>query len=134
MKLTTALQMDRLRIIFFSTLQTRSDLWIPRNETARPSSQFLHSCICERSVHLLFCSKVGGPIVGIYKSLTDILMQELGWERSRAVLFLGIFVSNFRYSVFAVPSGHQLFLCNRMDWLLLYSRVYYTVQCTMYTR
>jgi hypothetical protein len=24
---------------------------IPKNETARPCSQFLHSCICERFIH-----------------------------------------------------------------------------------
>ncbi len=29
-----------------------SGLCIPRNETARPRSQFLHSCICER---FLYC-------------------------------------------------------------------------------
>ncbi len=47
---------------------------IPRNETARPQSQFLHSCFCElfkyfpRLVCLFCCRKIGGPIVGIYKS------------------------------------------------------------------
>jgi hypothetical protein len=39
----SALQKAGLRITFFSTLQTRSDLCIPRNETARRRSQFLHS-------------------------------------------------------------------------------------------
>ncbi len=34
-------------------LQTRSDLCIPRNETARPRSQFPHSCICERFINSL---------------------------------------------------------------------------------
>ncbi len=28
-----------------------SDLCIPRNETARPRSQFLDSCICERFIY-----------------------------------------------------------------------------------
>jgi hypothetical protein len=30
------------------TLYRKSDLCIPRNETARPFSRFLHLCICER--------------------------------------------------------------------------------------
>ncbi len=33
-----------------AALQTRSDLNIPRNEAARPPSQFPHSCTCERFV------------------------------------------------------------------------------------
>ncbi len=33
------------------TLQTRSDLCIPRNETARPRSQFPHSCKCARFIY-----------------------------------------------------------------------------------
>jgi hypothetical protein len=53
------------------TLQTRSDLCIPRNETARRCSQFPHLCICEEFINSLdLCSKIGGPIVGVYKSLT----------------------------------------------------------------
>jgi hypothetical protein len=32
-------------------LYRKSDLCIPRNETARPRSQFLHSCICERFIY-----------------------------------------------------------------------------------
>ncbi len=51
---------------------------IPRKETARPQSQFVQSCICERfyifprSVCLVGCSKIGGPIPVIYKSTTDL--------------------------------------------------------------
>jgi hypothetical protein len=33
------------------TLYRKSDLCIPRNDTARPRFQFLHSCICERFIH-----------------------------------------------------------------------------------
>ncbi len=45
-------------------------------------------------------SRIGRPIAGIYKSLTETWIRN--WERGGAVLFLVIFVSNFRYSVFAV--------------------------------
>jgi hypothetical protein len=58
-----------------TTLKTGSDLCIPRYETARPRSQFIHSCIYRSHIHE--CSN---------------------WERARADSFLGIFVSNFRYS------------------------------------
>ncbi len=48
---------------------------IPRHETARPQSQFLHSCFCDRFIFprlvcLFCCRKTGGPIVEIYISLT----------------------------------------------------------------
>jgi hypothetical protein len=41
------------------TMQRRSDICFPRNETARTCSQFLHPCVCQRfiylgSVHLFF--------------------------------------------------------------------------------
>jgi hypothetical protein len=32
-------------------LYRKSDLGIPRNETARPRSQFLHLCICEQFIY-----------------------------------------------------------------------------------
>ncbi len=50
---------------------------IPRKGIAQPQFQFLQSCICEifiifpRSVCLFCCRKICGPILGIYKSLTD---------------------------------------------------------------
>jgi hypothetical protein len=62
------------------TMQTRSNLCIHRNKTTRPRSQFPNSCRCER-FYILYShkrSKIGGPIVGIYKSLTDTWMYELG--------------------------------------------------------
>jgi hypothetical protein len=43
----------------------------------------------------IFCSKIGGPIVVIYNECGN-------WDKGRAVSFLGIFVSSFRYHVFAV--------------------------------
>jgi hypothetical protein len=55
------------------------------------------------SVHVFCCSIIGGLIVGIYKR--SQIHEFRNWERGRAVSFLGIFVSNFRFSVFAVRSG-----------------------------
>ncbi len=49
------------------TLQTSSDLCVPRNETAGPRSQFPHSCTCGRFIYSL--------------------------DRGGAVSFLGLFVS-----------------------------------------
>ncbi len=46
---------------------------IPRKGTARPQSQFLHSCVFERSKYshdqstFFSWSRIGRPIVGIYK-------------------------------------------------------------------
>ncbi len=58
---------------------------IPRNETAWPRSQLLHSCICEQFIYshdrsASQYSKIGGPIdiVRIYKLLTYTWMQKLG--------------------------------------------------------
>jgi hypothetical protein len=70
----------------------KSGLYIPRNETARPRSQFLHSCNCERfiyfqgSVCLFGCSKLGRPILGMYKSLTDTLSGNWETEHYNSVL------------------------------------------------
>ncbi len=51
-----------------------------RKGTARPQSQFWHSCFCERfirtlpeSVHIFSCSRIVRPIMGICKSLTDTI-------------------------------------------------------------
>jgi hypothetical protein len=43
---------------------------------------------------LFFCSKIGGPIMGIYKLLTDTVHEGGNWERGRAVSFLGIHKSD----------------------------------------
>jgi hypothetical protein len=57
------------------------------------------------SVHLFSCCRIGRPILGKYKSLTDTWMWKLG-DWGRAILFLGISVSNFWYCVFAVWCTH----------------------------
>jgi hypothetical protein len=52
------------------------------------------------SVHISSCSRIGRPIGGIYKSLTDTWMCKLGPRG--AIPLLGMFASNFRYCVLAV--------------------------------
>ncbi len=37
--------------VLITTLYRKSDLCIPRNETARPRFQFLHSCVCEQFIY-----------------------------------------------------------------------------------
>ncbi len=61
----------------YTALKRRSDLCIPRNETER--HRFLEIYIYRSQIH-----------------------ECRYWERGPAVSFLGIFVSNFQYSVFAV--------------------------------
>jgi hypothetical protein len=79
------LRSEVLRILCFShrliakTSNRKLVTTIPRNETVRPRMQFLHSCtvslsdlyITTPSDRLFCCIKISGPIVGIYKSLTD---------------------------------------------------------------
>ncbi len=66
------------------TLQRKSHLCIPRKEIARPQSQFrMHVsvsdlCIPRIGPNIFLCSRIGRPIVGIYKSLTDTWMWKLG--------------------------------------------------------
>ncbi len=54
--------------------------------------------ILPRSIHLFCCSRIGGPIVGIYSMNRSPKHECRNWERGRAVSFLGIYASNFRYS------------------------------------
>ncbi len=84
---------------------------IPRNETARPQFQYLHSCFCERFIYShdrsAYCyRKIGGPIVGIYKCSQ---IHECGiWDC--AVSFLGVHKSDFRRSVHEQDSLSWLYL------------------------
>ncbi len=54
------------------------------------------------------CCKICRTILGIYESLIDTVHECRNWERGPAVSFLGIFVSNFRYIVFAVRSSDNV--------------------------
>jgi hypothetical protein len=60
--------------------------------------------IFPRSVHIFSCNRIDRPIIGnMYINRSQI--QECGnWDWGRAISFLGIFVSNFRYCVFAVSA------------------------------
>jgi hypothetical protein len=56
------------------------------------------------SVSDLYMPTIGSPILDQsweYINRSQIL-ESRNWERGRTISFLGIFVSNFRYSVFAV--------------------------------
>jgi hypothetical protein len=50
------------------------------------------------SVCLFCCSQIVRPTLGIYESLTDTVHKCRNGEQGRAVLFLGIHKSDFRYS------------------------------------
>ncbi len=58
--------------------------------------------ILPRSAHLFSCSRIGRPIRGIYNINHSQKHECRNWDCSRTVPFLEIFVSNFRYCVFAV--------------------------------
>ncbi len=90
------------------TLQRRSDLCIPRNQTARPQSQFPHSCTV--SVSNLYTPTIF-PTIFLQQNRPDRSWEYINrmnrsqkhecrnWERGRAISYLGIFLSYFRYSV-----------------------------------
>ncbi len=81
-----------------------SETNIPRNETAWPQSQFLHSCFCEwficpTIVCLFCCRKICRPILGIY-CINRSQIHECGnWDWGRAVSFLRVHKSDFLCSV-----------------------------------
>ncbi len=96
---------------------------IPRKRIARGFSPiFTFMClwaiyILPRSVCLFWCRKIDGPILGIYKLLTDIWMWKLDW--GRPIPFLGIHKRDFRCSalsqtihVFGWPFRSLIYLDN----------------------
>ncbi len=54
------------------------------------------------SVHIFSCSRISRPIVGILYINRSQTHECVNWDSGCAIPFLGIFVSNFRYCVFAV--------------------------------
>jgi hypothetical protein len=115
-KLDTVQQIPKLKITqeefdlsWFTdlALQRKFRSCIPFLGIARPQPKFPHSWVCERflysqdwSTYSISCSITARSTVGIYKSLTDTWLGN--WDWGRAIPSLGIFVSNFRYSFFAV--------------------------------
>ncbi len=108
-----------VHILQHDTLQRHntenSKQYITRKGIAWPQSPFPPSGVCEQffknifpqSVCLFCCRKICGPILGIYKSLTDA--NECGnWDWDRAIPFLGIHKWDFRCS-----SGRTLGHCPR---------------------
>ncbi len=100
------------RPLHYHALQRKSHLCIPRKGIARPQSQFPPSCVCERFIYsqlqdrstynIFLQQNRQRPILGIY-SINRSHTHEYGnWDCGRAIPFLGIFVSNFQYCVFAV--------------------------------
>ncbi len=91
------LEYDTAELYTAKKLYRNFETNIPRNKTARPRSEFLHSCICERfippgSVCLFCCRKIVGLILGIYKWLTDTCMWKLRtrphfWEYINRIFF-----------------------------------------------
>jgi hypothetical protein len=67
---------------------------------------YIHVCVSDSYIPmigppiLLYC--VCGPIVGILYINCSQIHECRNWERGRAFSFLGILVSTFRYSAFAV--------------------------------
>ncbi len=62
---------------------------IPRKGIARPQSQFAHSCVLYLYIPMIdlpiLLQEICGPILGIYKSLTDTWMWKLWTEATQYV-------------------------------------------------
>jgi hypothetical protein len=84
-----------------------------------------NSTIMYLSVSNLNISRIGLPILLQIQNTLIQIHECRNWERGPAVSFPGIFVSNFRCSVFAVHVDCR-FLCDvRKDISLLFSRYLY---------
>jgi hypothetical protein len=73
--------------MIINLLQLKPHFYIPRKGIARPQSQFSHSCVFERLMYLCRQTNRGNM------------------PRNS---FSGIYVSNFRYCVFAVWASNAL--------------------------
>jgi hypothetical protein len=79
---TFAVGIFKIHVTQEPALQRKSHLCVPFLGIARPQPQFQHLCDCERFVSRIglhiSSSRIGRPMVGIYKSLTDTWMWKLG--------------------------------------------------------
>ncbi len=85
---------------------TKVPFMYSRKGIVRPQSQFPHSCvwvfyIFPGSIHIFSCSRIGKPIVGIYKSYINTWTLKLGLRPHNS--FYGNIC--FEFSVFAVFAG-----------------------------
>ncbi len=95
--------------VFYHALQRNLNLCIPRKGIARPQSQFSHLCVCERSIYSHVWPTYFPAAEQAERSEEFINRSQKHESRnadcSRAVHFLGIFISNFLYCV--------LYLCSK---------------------
>ncbi len=86
--------------------QRRFELCIPRNQTARPCSQFpFHTSVNDlyisqdRYIYFAAAKQADRSWESVNRSQ---LYECRNWDWGRAVSFLGLFFSYFQYSIFAV--------------------------------
>ncbi len=99
---------------FLTTLQRKSHLCVPILGIARPQSQFLHLCVCERFICTVHSQESGSFHIFPAAEYADQSWEYINCSQThecgnkdcgRAIPFLGIFVSNFRYWFFAVHTN-----------------------------
>ncbi len=111
---------------------------IPRKEIARPYTNFYNHTvylwaiyIFPRSVSQFGCSKIGGLILGIYKSLKDVWIWNLG-TRPRSLISENTYSnSNLLCSVCRVQYCKPMYVpCKLFVYLMRRSRSWYGALCT----
>ncbi len=101
--------------IFFSTLQRPQCITFKTKKgTARWQCQFLHSCFSDGLPILLQENTVGGPNVGIYKSLTDTWTWKLGLRPRNFIYVFSQKKENFSHrskfwSKISRPTGPSIY-------------------------
>jgi hypothetical protein len=107
---------------------------------ARPQSQLPHSCVC---VSDLYIPRIGPHIFLQQNMQTDPRSWDIyinrtqthecgNWDCDCSIPFLGIFVSNFRYFVFAVCAPEVYFLKKFRGYFIVCccNTVYCKLYCT----